>query len=386
MNGYGGGDPKAVKKFVDSVRNKKVDDAFLESSFQTLPMGLRKSLGKKGLVTTDSYVSDDKADKDIHFLGYDDKGEEIRGGLDNAANQEMRAKLMWRIYLEQGGVDAYTGQPLVLESMDLEHVVGFNNSTNGQPGREDWKNRENNNNFVMINSNINQKKSDLSMEEFFENQVDPLKDNTEQQFGGVKVMRDKQNQIKTQNYERAQTIVGKKKGGSGYKELTEATDTTTMRGYFDQDDSIHEDLRKEYREVASTPAEKKKAAGIKANMGSRTMKAMGLTRTTRDPSGRRNVELPENVFRGFLMSLSGAESKDRSKYYKGWETAIKAANESRSAKEAVNSLKEQGLISDEVLNDKKYGRIFKEDYIWSYEVFDLREVKSFSSFMTKLNT
>ena len=38
------------------------------------------------------------------------------------------------------------------------------------------------------------------------------------------------------------------------------------------------------------------------------------------------------------------------------------------------------------LNDKKYGRIFKEDYIWSYEVFDLREVKSFSSFMTKLNT
>ena len=46
MNGYGDGSPEVVKKFVDSVRNKKVDDAFLESSFQTLPMGLRKSLGK----------------------------------------------------------------------------------------------------------------------------------------------------------------------------------------------------------------------------------------------------------------------------------------------------------------------------------------------------
>ncbi len=386
LNGYGDGNPKTVKKFVDSVRNKKVDESFLESSFQTLPMSLRKSMGKKGLVTTDKYVSDDKADKDIHFLGYDDNGDEIRGGLDNATNQEMRAKLMWRIYLEQGGVDAYTGQPLVLEAMDLEHVVGFNNSTNGKPGREDWKNRENNNNFVMINSNINQKKSDLSMGEFFENQVDPLKDNTEQQFGGVKAMRDKQNQIKTQNYERAQTIVGKKKGGSGYKELTEATNTTTMRGYFDQDDSIHEELRKEYRGVASTPAEKKKATGIKANMGSRTMKAMGLTRTTRDPSGRRNIELPENVFRGFLISLSGAESKNRGKYYKGWETAIKSANESRSAKDAVRSLKDQGLISDEVLNDKRLGKIFSEDYLWDYELEILHEMKSFSSFMTKLNT
>ena len=39
-------------------------------------------------------------------------------------NSTARGMTVWRMYLEQGGIDAYTGMPLDLESMDLEHVCG----------------------------------------------------------------------------------------------------------------------------------------------------------------------------------------------------------------------------------------------------------------------
>ena len=39
---------------------------------------------------------------------------------------------------------------------------------------EEFKTREHEKNWVLVNANVNQAKSDLSMEEFFEKQVDPL--------------------------------------------------------------------------------------------------------------------------------------------------------------------------------------------------------------------
>ena len=62
-----------------------------------------------------------------HFLGYNEDGTEKRGGTGN----DDRAKWMWRIMLEQGMKDAYTGLPLDLNNIDLEHIVGFNNKDLG---------------------------------------------------------------------------------------------------------------------------------------------------------------------------------------------------------------------------------------------------------------
>ena len=118
----------------------------------------------------DKYVSDDKAHKDMHYLGKNPDGTIKRG----MASTNDRAKLMWRIYLEQGGRDAYTGLPLDIQSMDLEHVRGFNNKDGGKPGKEEWEQRENDDNMTLINSNINQTKVDLSMKDFFEQRVDPV--------------------------------------------------------------------------------------------------------------------------------------------------------------------------------------------------------------------
>jgi len=353
VQGYGDGSPEQIKKFVDSVRTNEVSDEFVDVSFEVLPEAFKKSLKGKGQVTNDKYVSDDKAHKDIHYLGKNDDGT-IRRGM---ASTNDRAKLMWRIYLEQSGRDAYTGLPLDIQSMDLEHVRGFNNKDGGKPGKEEWEQRENNDNMTLINSNINQTKVDLSMKDFFEKKVDPNKDKGEDDFGGIEKLFDKQNQIGSVGDELVKTLLGESNKGIG-----EGVTRDLLDEYFDNDDKNYTSLRDEFRRVASTPKDKAKAAGIKSKLGKTLLKATGLSRGITDKSGRRTVALQENVYRGFLKSMANAKPADRQKYMEGWAEAIKVGNQEREPKAVNRKLLELGLIDEDILNDKKAGKVFKEEY------------------------
>lgn len=353
MKGYGDGSPEQIKKFVDSVRSNEVSDEFVDASFDVLPDAFKKSLSGKGQVTNDKYVSDDKAHKDIHYLGKNADGSIRRG----AANNKDRAKHMWRIYLEQGGRDAYTGLPLDIQAMDLEHVRGFNNKDGGQPSKEQWEQRENDDNFTLINSNINQQKVDLSMKDFFEQRVDPHKDKGEEDFGGIEKLFEKQNEIGTVGEQLAQTLLGE--GGKG---LGDGVTKEILLQHFSDDDGKFNDLRNEFRKVATEPADKKKAAGMKSKLGKTLLKATGLSRGITDKSGRRTVALQENVYRGFLQSMAGAKPADRQRYMDGWAEAIKAGNETREPKAVNRKLIELGLIDEDILKDKKAGKVFKEEY------------------------
>jgi hypothetical protein len=353
VQGYGDGSPEQIKKFVDSVRTNEVSDEFVDVSFEVLPEAFKKSLKGKGQVTNDKYVSDDKAHKDIHYLGKNDDGT-IRRGM---ASTNDRAKLMWRIYLEQSGRDAYTGLPLDIQSMDLEHVRGFNNKDGGKPGKEEWEQRENNDNMTLINSNINQTKVDLSMKDFFEKKVDPNKDKGEDDFGGIEKLFDKQNQIGTVGDELVKTLLGE-----GNKGIGEDVTIDLLDEHFNNDDKNYTSLRDEFRRVATTPKDKAKAAGIKSKLGKTLLKATGLSRGITDKSGRRTVALQENVYRGFLKSMANAKPADRQKYMEGWAEAIKVGNQEREPKAVNRKLLELGLIDEDILNDKKAGKVFKEEY------------------------
>ena len=352
IEGYGDGSPEAIKKFVQSVRSQEVSDDFVDASFDMLPDLFKKSLSGKGQVTNDKYVSDDKAHKDIHYLGRNEDGTIRRG----AANNKDRAKHMWRIYLEQGGRDAYTGLPLDIQAMDLEHVRGFNNKDGGNPGKEQWEQRENDDNMTLINSNINQKKVDLSMKDFFEREVDPHKDKSEEDFGGIEKLFEKQNQIGSVGDELSKTLLGE--GGKG---LGDTVTKEVLLQHFADDDGRYNDLREEFRRVATDDKDKKKAAGMKSKLGKTLLKATGLSRGITDPSGRRTVALQENVYRGFLQSMAGAKPADRQKYMDGWAEAIKAGNEERSPKAVNRKLVELGLIDQDILDDRKAGRVFREE-------------------------
>jgi hypothetical protein len=352
MTGYGDGSPEQIEKFVRSVRSNEVSDEFVDASFEILPEAFKKSLSGKGQVTNDKYVSDDKPHKDIHFLGYNEDGSVKRG----AASNKDRAKLMWRIYLEQGGRDAYTGLPLDIQAMDLEHVRGFTNKDGGKPGKKEFEERENDKNFTLINSNINQKKVDLSMKDFFEREVDPNANKSEEEFGGIEKLFEKANEIGSVGDQLVKTLLGK--GGKG---LSDELTKDLLIEYFNQDDQRYTDLRNEFRKAATDNASKKKADGLKSKIGKQLLKASGLTRGITDQSGRRTNSLQENVYRGFLQSMANAKPADRQRYMDGWAEAIKAGNEERSPKAVNRKLLELGLIDDEILNDRKAGRVFKED-------------------------
>ena len=375
MEGYGDGSPEQIKKFVDSVRSNKVSDEFVDASFEILPDSFKKSLSGKGQVTNDKYVSDDKAHKDMHYLGKDEDGNVRRG----AANNKDRAKLMWRIYLEQGGRDAYTGLPLDLGAMDLEHVRGFNNKDGGKPGKDEWEQRENDDNFTLINSNINQKKVDMSMKDFFEREVDPNKDKTEEEFGGIEKLFEKQNQIGDVGDQLVKTLLGE--GGKG---LNNEVTRELLSEHFGEDDKRYTDLRNELREVATDPKDKKKAAGMKSKLGKQLLKATGLSRGITDPSGRRTVALQENVYRGFLQSMANAKPEDRERYMEGWAEAIKAGNEARAPKAVNKKLIELGLIDEDILSDKKAGKVFKEEF-YTAEKLSTNFAKSFTAKYNKNN-
>lgn len=353
LEGYGDGSPEQIKKFVESVRSNEVSDEFVDASFDILPDTFKKSLSGKGQVTNDKYVSDDKAHKDIHYLGKNDDGTTRRG----PANNKDRAKLMWRIYLEQGGRDAYTGLPLDIQAMDLEHVRGFNNKDGGKPGKEEWEQRENDDNFTLINSNINQKKVDLSMKDFFAREVDPNKDKSEEDFGGIEKLFEKQNQIGTVGDELVKTLLGE--GGKG---LSNGVTREILQEHFGADDNRYTDLRNEFRKVATDEKDKKKAAGMKSKLGKTLLKATGLSRGITDKSGRRTVALQENVYRGFLQSMANAKPEDRQRYMDGWAEAIASGNQEREPKAVNRKLIELGLIDEDILKDKKAGKVFKEEY------------------------
>ena len=352
MEGYGDGSPETIEKFVRSVRSTKVSDEFAEASFEMLPDKFKKSLTGKGKVTGDKYVSDDKAHKDMHFIGYDENGKEMRG----AADAKSRAKLMWKIYLEQGGRDAYTGLPLDLSAMDLEHVRGFNNKDGGNPSKTEWEQRENDKNFTLINSNVNQKKTDLSMGDFFAQQVDPNANKSEEEFGGIEKMFEKQNEIGSVADQLVKTMLGENGKGMSAKLTGEM-----LNQYLDEDDKRYDDLREEFRKVATNPKDAKKAAQMKSKMGKTLLKAIGLTRGFTDPSGRRTSSFQENIYRGFLKSMANAPVEMRGKYMEGWADGVKASNEERHPRGMIKLLKERGLIDDAILNDKKLGRVFKEE-------------------------
>ena len=102
----------------------------------------------------------------------------------NPGNKD-RGRFVWRCILEQGGQDPYTGLPLDLNNIDLEHTVAFDNKDNGQPTEEDYLNREHDDNIIICATNVNQKKSNLSMKDFLERNVDTQKDKSEDQFTAI---------------------------------------------------------------------------------------------------------------------------------------------------------------------------------------------------------
>ena len=176
LKAYGDGSAEHIKQFVSDSRKVRVSEEYVDSSFDLLPTTFQKALSGKGVTGDDG--------KGKHFLGYvkddgsitsDKSDPSIKKGANGKLEVKRgnppskdRGRFVWRAILEQGGKDPYTGLPLDLANIDLEHTIAFDNKDNGEPSAQDYLDREHDDNIIICATNINQKKSNLSMKEFYE--------------------------------------------------------------------------------------------------------------------------------------------------------------------------------------------------------------------------
>ena len=366
IKSYGDGSPETIKKFVRGSRKIKVTEEYVESSFNLLPESLQSAFNGKGK-TGDS-------GKNKHFLGYvkadgtttsdqsdpsikkDKKGNlEVKRG--NPGNRD-RGKFVWRCILEQGGQDPYSGLPLDLSAIDLEHVRAFDNRDNGNPTTDDYLHREHDDNIVICATNLNQKKSNLSMKKFYEMHVNSQVGKSQAAFKKESETYETINEVASQTDQKAALAVkgGKFKDGYNFKNLKEL---------FDNDDTVYTNAKNEFKKVAETTEDKKAIAGLNSEIGRSVLMDMGLSRGLVDKSGRRTIKLSsDNLYRGFMLSMADNLDK-QDKFKAGWEEARKVGN---SDKYRLKGKGQQGMlkylidnkfISDKVLNDPKLGKVFR---------------------------
>ena len=300
MAGYGSGSPEEVEKFVRSCRPIKISDEMLDASFDVLPAAFKDSLSRKGNVGT-KYLKGKG-----HFLGYNEDGSVKRGGTGN----NDRAKLAWRLCLEQGFKDAYTGLPLNLDDMDLEHVVGFNNKDNGDPNDDDWANREHEKNMVMINTNINQKKNEFSMGKFFELRVNPLEDYTEEMYDNRDRAFDEQNRIIGASEQLSKKLMKNKK-------LPEDVDGEALYQYFLQDELRNKEFNEKMRVGKKNNKELNEINKLESNLAYDLFKGLDGFKHNfpKAKTGRGNNSLDDHsYYKGMLMSYAALDKKGREKF------------------------------------------------------------------------
>ncbi len=363
MELYGDGSPEHVEKGVRNIRKNKVSEQEVKEMFDTLPPKLQKylkSAGKGGKNVGDNHfvgyrkkdgtITSDRNDPDLE-IGPDGKPVAERRNLPSKA----RAMLILRIYKEQGGMCAYTGLPLDLESMDLEHVVGLNNKDKGDP-KDHVLDRENDNNFVITTSAANQKKSDDSMGTFYERHVHPLKDKTKEDFEKMDAARETAGVIQTKTEITAMRMMNNpvlktKKGDSitleEYEALPEderpeikpisgggiepaemnpnVTDESLMRE-FDSEEQQFKETRDILNEQSDDKSYKAKVYSLQSKLGKKVIQSMGLTGNLASEEGRRTNKQNEGVYKAFALEIAAASPEDRKKLKQIWQDGIKFAN------------------------------------------------------------
>tara|TARA_Y100000310_G_scaffold311480_1_gene357774 strand:- start:4191 stop:6329 length:2139 start_codon:yes stop_codon:yes gene_type:complete len=375
--------PEEVEKGVRKVRHREISEETIRASWDALPVSVQNALKGKGKTGKSGenlhcrgylaidpndpvHTSGKKKGQPKYYTTSDRNDSNIQKEKDGSLMVDRgkvpstdRGRLVWRMYLEQGGRDAYTGEPLDLESMDLEHVVGFQNKDNGQPTEEDYKNREHEANQVLTSSRANQNKKDKNMKQFFEDDVDKHMDGdkpkSEEYFKKKKEGYDDINRRVTVEEQTALRLQGdvqyKLKGGGttrdmhdenveiselGTPEVASSTlgDNVTTEVLAEEIERADSEVKNIQKQLLSQPnvteEDKKSIKAVGSKIGKKLVNAMGLTRYVQDPSGRRATSISgtDGYFRGFAMTMAGTPVQDRQALRQKWEDSIKDASNS----------------------------------------------------------
>lgn len=353
VESYGNGDYSRVEQFVRESRPNSISEEFVNSTFESLPQEMKDSLTGKGGVGT--------VGRKHQFLGYIKKDGSITSDRNDteivdihrgSVGNKNRGRFVWRVILEQGGIDPYTGFELDLNSIDLEHVIAFDNDDLGKPTQEDYLMREHDNNIIICNTNINQMKNNLSMNRFLDERVTPYKFKSKEEF-----------ELMGNIYETANELSDLSKQTAGSIDLFEY-DYDTLKDVFESEDVKIKSLKENANQIIDNKKDLQKISSLKSWLGKEIIQSMGLGRGLQHHSGRRSVKLTsDNIYRGYILSM--IDDKENIEMYKReWETARKIGNDyalsnGESGQPAMISyLLRNNLISQKVLRDIKLSRVW----------------------------
>jgi hypothetical protein len=357
IDSYGDGNPNHVKNFVTESRPIQISENFIISSFELLPKEMKDSLTGKGGVGD--------VGKKHQFLGYttesgritsDRTDEYITGIHRGSAGNKDRGRFVWRVILEQGGIDPYTGNKLDLNSIDLEHVVAFDNSDNGQPTMDDYMAREHDDNIIICNTNVNQMKNNLSMKDFLDQRVLPETTKTKEEFEMIDELYEIANNFSDITKQKATELV---------EQLENKTiSAESLLSIFEEWDSKVKTIKDNARKVIENPRDRSKITSLKSELGKNIIQSMGLSRGLTHHSGRRTVKLTsDNIYRGYIVSMV-ENFENNSNYKSEWEQARLVGNEyaktmgSNGQPAMLEYILKNKLISNRVLQDKKMSKVW----------------------------
>lgn len=352
VDGVDYNDKEAIATLVKGIRNNQISPEFLEASFNALPPQLISGWKGKGNAGKGEFGMN-------HYLGDDADGNEMRGQL----GKNDRAKLMWKYYLEQGGLDGYTGQPLDINNFDLEHLLPASQSGD----LDEFKFREGPNNHVLVNSNVNQSKSDLSMEDWFKQQVDPYGEKDDDYWSSRDKILDFRNTIGPREEGLVKALASEDGG------FAENLDLETLLGHFDNEDNFLKGEKKTlaaFAKASGDPELIKEARKIETASGLAKALAMkmGLPRgynkqkNVPGSKARTNSLGSDNYYRAILASMMGKSPEERKQMGDVYRQALRTAEDATAPGESGMSafakhMVDNGGVDMELL--KKYPKLAK---------------------------
>jgi hypothetical protein len=356
--GYNKGDVESIKKLVESTRIMDVSDDEVEAFFDILPPGIQKNFMGAGKIS-DKYTD--------HYLGVDADGNEMRGALsgkqsNGMSNGRLRGLLVAKLLLQQGMKDGYTGADLDLNQTDLEHVLGFRNNDNGDPTDDDFRLRENINNFLLTGSNKNQTKVDKGMDAWYEDEVHKLDDFTDEDYQNRSELFSEANSINDVGSTLGQLFLND--DGT----LRDDASSENFESYARRDRELTKNINSRINKFAKEKGVN--LSKVKGRLGYELIKRMGLGAYMTKKSGRGNqAKLDDKIYTAFVSTMMDANPEDRGKLAEMWKTARKLGsdaakeenNDGAAKRTLVSHLLQNGGISKKFLDDKEFKRILKED-------------------------
>jgi hypothetical protein len=165
VDGYGDGSWEQMKTFGDSMKMFK--SAMEDSEWDDVAKrwyGHQSSDIQKVFQSAGDLGAKDGGSR-MHFNGFDENGQKIAG----RANSPLRTLALAKVFLQQGGLDGYTGLPLEFDHMEPDHIRGFSQKVNGRtPGAADRMMADHPDNWIWTSTGINNIKSNDALPDFIE--------------------------------------------------------------------------------------------------------------------------------------------------------------------------------------------------------------------------